>query len=426
MCVAFAISGSLFLQFPFSVSVAMYIKGTSFPGYLKLVSSLNVLSFFITFEKTPIQNIITIINMPTDLQNSNTIKIVVLGAAGGIGQSLSLLIKSQIHYMVRSHTNVRIHLSLYDINEDMISGVVADLSHIDTPVTISAHYNDLHNCLTDASVILIPAGVPRKPGMTRDDLFSVNAGIVSQLTDSIIKYCDLSKLFILLISNPINSLVPVMAKKLMSCENSYGIEKRLFGITTLDSTRGSTFLKDTITLEKIASGLNSMEMPQVPVIGGHSGNTIIPVFSQCSAADNLSQETINHLVHRVQYGGDEIVQAKKGKGSATLSMAHSSFKMLTKFMDLLLGNTPDITITSFISLRDSKNEPIAQGSIELQSRIQDLQYFAIPTVVTLQGINEIKYKIIDYLNSKESNDLLPTCINELKENIDQGLNFTRA
>ncbi|KAG0670222.1 hypothetical protein C6P45_002695 [Maudiozyma exigua] len=367
--------------------------------------------------------------MPTDLQNTTTIKIVVLGAAGGIGQSLSLLIKSQIHYMVRgTQSDIRIHLALYDINEDMVSGVVADLSHVDTPVTISAHYNDgLQECLTNASIILIPAGVPRKPGMTRDDLFTVNAGIVSQLTDSIIKYCDLSKLFILLISNPINSLVPVMIQKLISSENNgYGIEKRLFGITILDSTRGSTFLKDTIISQKTSSGLHNMEMPQVPVIGGHSGNTIIPVYSQCPAADNLSQETINHLVHRVQYGGDEIVQAKKGKGSATLSMAHSSFKMLTKFMDLLLGNTPDITITSFISLRDSKNEPIAQGSIELQSRIQDLQFFAIPTEVTLQGINEIKYKIIDYLNSKESNDLLPICINELKKNIDQGLNFHKS
>lgn len=362
--------------------------------------------------------------MPTDLQNINTIKIVVLGAAGGIGQSLSLLIKSQIHYLVRSHSNVRIHLSLYDINEDMINGVVSDLSHIDTPITISSHYNDLENCLKNSSIILIPAGVPRKPGMTRNDLFSINAKIVSQLTDSIIKYCDLSKLFILLISNPINSLVPVMAKKLMSCSNNNGIEKRLFGITTLDSTRGSTFLKNIVQEQNISSGLQLMEMPQVPVIGGHSGNTIIPVFSQCSAADNLSQETINNLVHRVQYGGDEIVKAKKGKGSATLSMAHSSFKILTKFMDLLLGNSPDITITSFISLINSNNEPIATGSIELQSRIQDLQFFAIPTIVTLQGINEIKYKIIDYLNSKESNDLLPICINELKENIDQGLNFT--
>ncbi|SMN22452.1 similar to Saccharomyces cerevisiae YOL126C MDH2 Cytoplasmic malate dehydrogenase, one of three isozymes that catalyze interconversion of malate and oxaloacetate [Maudiozyma saulgeensis] len=364
-------------------------------------------------------------------QEKDTVKIVVLGAAGGIGQSLSLLIKSQLYYVVRS--NKRIHLALYDINRDAISGVVADMSHIDTPITISAHYPDeenkesLKDCLTNASIVLIPAGVPRKPGMTRDDLFKVNAGIVSQLTDSIIKYCDLKKIFILLISNPINSLIPVIMNRFKyneSITKDTNIEKRLFGITTLDSTRGSIFLKDTINNLKLTSGLQVMEMPHVPVIGGHSGDTIIPVFSQCSAADNLSQDQISNLINRVQYGGDEIVLAKKGKGSATLSMAHSSFKMLIKFVDLILGNCNDLTITSFISLKNlNQDNEIASGGKELMSRINNLNYFAIPAIVTINGIKEIKFKIIDYLNYNEFNDLLPICLKNLKTNIVTGESF---
>ncbi|CAB4256804.1 similar to Saccharomyces cerevisiae YOL126C MDH2 Cytoplasmic malate dehydrogenase, one of three isozymes that catalyze interconversion of malate and oxaloacetate [Maudiozyma barnettii] len=366
------------------------------------------------------------------LQNKkDTIKIVVLGAAGGIGQSLSLLIKSQLYYMVK--TEKRLHLALYDINKDAIAGVVADMSHIDTPITISAHYSDsqdpnesLKACLTDASIVLIPAGVPRKPGMTRDDLFKINAGIVTQLTDSIIEYCDLKKLFILLISNPINSLIPVILNRFKNSNVvDSNIEKRLFGITTLDSTRGAIFLKDMLNDLKISSGLQLMEMPHVPVIGGHSGDTIIPVFSQCSAADNLSQDQISHLIHRIQYGGDEIVMAKKGKGSATLSMAHSSFKMLIKFIDLLLGNSNDITITSYISLTTLDDNEIATGGKELMSRINNLKYFAIPTVVSIDGIKEIKFKIIDYLNYNEFNELLPICLENLNSNIITGESFPK-
>jgi malate dehydrogenase len=100
------------------------------------------------------------------------VKVAVLGAAGGIGQPLSLLLK----------TNVNItELALYDIVNT--PGVAADLSHIDTPAKVSSHMgaNDLPGALKGAHIVVIPAGVPRKPGMTRDDLFTINAGIVQDL-----------------------------------------------------------------------------------------------------------------------------------------------------------------------------------------------------------------------------------------------------
>jgi malate dehydrogenase len=107
--------------------------------------------------------------------------VAVLGAAGGIGQPLSLLMK--LNPLVTG-------LSLYDIVH--APGVAADLSHINTPAKVTGFKKDqLNDALKSADVILIPAGVPRKPGMTRDDLFNTNAGIVQNLAKAIATYFKL-------------------------------------------------------------------------------------------------------------------------------------------------------------------------------------------------------------------------------------------
>jgi lactate/malate dehydrogenase, NAD binding domain len=87
-------------------------------------------------------------------------------AGGGIGQPLSLLLK--MNKLVGE-------LALYDIAGT--PGVAADLSHCNTPVTVTAYMgaDELGACLKGADLVVIPAGVPRKPGMTRDDLFNTNA-----------------------------------------------------------------------------------------------------------------------------------------------------------------------------------------------------------------------------------------------------------
>ena len=79
-------------------------------------------------------------------------------------------------------------------------------------------------------MVVIPAGVPRKPGMTRDDLFNVNGSIVGDLVGACAKYCP--KAHLLIISNPVNSTVPIAAGILKKA----GVydPKRLFGVTTLD------------------------------------------------------------------------------------------------------------------------------------------------------------------------------------------------
>jgi malate dehydrogenase len=116
-------------------------------------------------------------------------KVAVLGAAGGIGQPLSLLCKLSPEIS---------ELSCYDIVGT--PGVAADLSHIPTrssvtgrlpsPASFPAGGNaGLEGALSGAEVVVIPAGVPRKPGMTRDDLFNTNAGIVKTLVEGCAKFC---------------------------------------------------------------------------------------------------------------------------------------------------------------------------------------------------------------------------------------------
>jgi malate dehydrogenase len=128
------------------------------------------------------------------------VKIAVLGAAGGIGQPLSLLLKQNAHIS---------HLALYDIVN--VHGVGADLGHINTRARVTSHLGkeELAAALKDCYAVVIPAGVPRKPGMTRDDLFRINAGILKELASGVAEHCP--KAFVLAISNPVNSIVPIIA-----------------------------------------------------------------------------------------------------------------------------------------------------------------------------------------------------------------------
>lgn len=365
-----------------------------------------------------------------DSGSSEQIRICVLGAAGGIGQSLSQLLKTQIHYLLPSHTNRTVHLSLYDIDQDAINGVATDLSHIDTPVNMSWYSGtSIDQCLQNANIVVIPAGMPRKPGMTRDDLFTVNAKIVTDLTDAIYHHCDLSKVFVLLISNPVNSLVPVMYYRFKQLLNhkttniSVGIERRIFGITKLDVVRASTFLKH--EYEKVTGHLSS-NMPFVPVIGGHSGDTIIPLFSQNTWSQVLSEEVLQNLVNRVQYGGDEIVKAKGGKGSATLSMAHAGFKCVQDFFNLVVGNVHEIESINFVPLLGFDGNPIARGAEKLLNRIGNTPFFSIPMAIDLKGTCAINYNLLNNLNPYESKELLPLCLTKLKKNIENGKAFIES
>lgn len=230
-------------------------------------------------------------------------KVAVIGAAGGIGQALALLLKNRLP--------AGSDLALYDI-APVTPGVAVDLSHIPTPVSIKGYCGeDPTPALEGADVVLISAGVARKPGMDRSDLFNVNAGIVRSLSEKIADVCP--KALIGIITNPVNTTVAIAAE-VLKAKGVYD-KNRLFGVTTLDIIRSETFVAE---LKDKDPG-----QVRVPVIGGHSGVTILPLLSQVEGV-TFTEEEVAALTPRIQNAGTEVVEAKAGGGSATLSMGQAA------------------------------------------------------------------------------------------------------
>ncbi len=245
-------------------------------------------------------------------------KVCVLGAAGGIGQPLSLLLKLNLP--------AGSELSLYDV-APFTPGVAVDLSHIPTDVAVSGFVgDDAEAAMANADIVVIPAGVPRKPGMTRDDLFNVNAGIVKKLVTAGTLACPNACFAI--VTNPVNSTVPIAAEVLRSA--AVYDKRKLFGVTTLDVIRSNTFVAK---LKSI-----SCDEVNVNVIGGHSGVTILPLLSSIPGV-NLSQDEIESLTPRIQEAGTEVVEAKAGAGSATLSMAQAAARFTLSLVGALNGKS---------------------------------------------------------------------------------------
>jgi malate dehydrogenase len=160
-----------------------------------------------------------------------------------------------------------------------------------------------------------------------------NASIVRDLASAVARVSPTA--IILVISNPVNSTVPIVAATLEKA----GVfdPAHVFGVTTLDVVRATRFL----------AGIASAPPTDTPVavIGGHSGATIVPLLSQSKYGKAVTGEVYEKLVHRIQFGGDEVVKAKDGAGSATLSMAFAGAKFTNSILRGLNGEKGVITPT---------------------------------------------------------------------------------
>jgi len=326
------------------------------------------------------------------------VKAVVLGAAGGIGQPLALLLKAN---------PLVIELGLFDIVNT--PGVAADLSHISTPAKVEGYLppdDGLKKTLKGADIVVIPAGVPRKPGMTRDDLFKINAGIVRTLAEGIAAKCP--KAFVLVISNPVNSTVPIVAEVLKKAK-VYD-PKRVFGVTTLDVVRASTFVAEIVGDPALAP------TQVVPVVGGHSGVTILPLLSQAEPPlpSSVTQSEIEELTHRIQFGGDEVVKAKDGAGSATLSMAQAGYHFADLCIQAIKGKT-GLTTPSYVNLAAHEAGETVQKELG-----ETVEYFSVRVELGREGVSKIHPlgKVSEY-----EQGLIKAALPELHTNIDNGVSF---
>lgn len=310
-------------------------------------------------------------------------KVTVLGAAGGIGQPLALLLKNQLP--------AGSELRLYDVNP-VVPGVAADLSHIPTPVKVTGHKADeLDAALKDADVVVIPAGVPRKPGMTRDDLFNVNAGIVKNLVAAGARACP--KACYCIITNPVNSTVPIAAETLKAA----GVydPRKVFGVTMLDIIRANTFVGE-------LKGIDPRKL-DVTVIGGHSGNTILPLLSQVPGV-SFTEDEVKMLTPKIQEAGTAVVEAKAGGGSATLSMADAGARFTLKLVAALAG-AKDIVECCYVEAKGFPTE-----------------YFATRVKLGQNGVAEIlPYGKLSAFEQKALDEAVPA----IQKNIQTGVEFAR-
>lgn len=331
------------------------------------------------------------------------VKVTVCGAAGGIGQPLSLLLKLNPQVT---------QLSLFDVVN--VPGVGADLSHINTGAETKSFLPSskedktaLAESLKGSDLVIIPAGVPRKPGMTRDDLFNINASIVQGLAEGIAE--NAPNAFVLIISNPVNSTVPIVAETFKA--KKVFKPSRLLGVTTLDIVRANTFISDLFPKETKPTDF------EINVVGGHSGETIVPLFSLGAKSyyDKLSDEQKKELVHRVQFGGDEVVQAKNGAGSATLSMAYAGYRLAESVLKAAAGE--DVTESTFVYLDSS-----IQGAAEAKKLVKNLDFFSLPARLSKDGIAAVDYSVLEKASAEEKK-YLEVAIEQLSKNIEKGVTF---
>merc|ERR1711865_105136 len=234
-------------------------------------------------------------------------------------------------------------------------------------------------------------GMPRKPGMTRDDLFKVNADIAKGIVEACAKYCP--NAILCMIVNPVNSVVPAVAE----LYKKKGLDpKKIVGVTTLDCVRANKFVAD-------MTGKHPKDV-DVPVIGGHAGITIMPVFSQDPTAATIDQAKIEALDKRTQDAGTEVVNAKGGKGSATLSMAFAGARLASAILSGLNGRRR--TECAYV-----------------QSDITDLPYFTSKVVFGEKGVTKVipLGELSEYETKR-----LEEVKTQLKTEIDTGLEYAKT
>merc|ERR1712039_1016347 len=189
---------------------------------------------------------------------------------------------------------------------------------------------------------------------------------------------------ILVISNPVNSTVPIAASVLKKA-GVYN-PKKLFGVTTLDVCRAKTFVAN-------AKG-NDVLKTNVPVVGGHAGTTIVPLLSQAEPKVTFTDEERDALTHRIMFGGDEVVKAKAGGGSATLSMAFAGAEFADKVMAAMSGEK-GITECTFVQ----------------QDKVPGVTFFSLPVTLGKDGVEAIHdYGAVTAHEKKLIYDMTPDLI----------------
>ena len=288
---------------------------------------------------------------------------------------------------------------LFDIADGIPQGKALDIaesspiSAFDANIIGTSSYEDIK----DSDVCIVTAGVPRKPGMSRDDLLSINLRVMKSVGDGIKKYAPNS--FVICITNPLDAMVWALQKYSgLSPENVVGMA----GV--LDSGRFAYFLAEEFNV--------SVKDVQTFVLGGH-GDTMVPLVRYSTVGGIpipdlvkmgwSSQKKIDQIVQRTRDGGAEIVALLK-TGSAFYAPAASAINMAESY------------------LRDQKRIIPCAANLSGQYGLKDI-YVGVPTIIGNKGVEkiiEINLNEIEKLNFSKSIESVKNLIDACKK-IDQDL-----
>jgi malate dehydrogenase len=216
---------------------------------------------------------------------------------------------------------------LFDIAEGVPQGKALDIAQSAPVDSFDAHYTgaNSYEALDNADVCIVTAGVPRKPGMSRDDLLSINLKVMEQVGAGIKKYAP--DAFVICITNPLDAMVWALQK-------ASGLpHKKMVGMAgVLDSARFRYFLADEFNV--------SVEDVTAFVLGGH-GDSMVPLVRYSTVAGIplpdlvkmgwTSQSRIDEIVDRTRNGGAEIVNLLK-TGSAYYAPAAAAIAMAESYL----------------------------------------------------------------------------------------------
>lgn len=201
---------------------------------------------------------------------------------------------------VLAHREIANEVVLLDIKEGFAEGKALDIwqtSPINLYDTRTVGSTNDYSRTADSDVVVITSGLPRKPGMSRDDLIATNAGIVKTVTENIIKYSP--NAVIIVVSNPLDVMT------YCAFLNAKVDSKKVFGMAgILDTARYRAFLAEELNV--------SPKDIQAVLMGGH-GDTMVPLpryttVGGIPVTELISEEKLNEIIERTKFGGGEIVK----------------------------------------------------------------------------------------------------------------------
>ncbi len=254
---------------------------------------------------------------------------------------------------------------LFDVAEGIPQGKALDLAELAPMAGFDARLlgTNAYEHIAGADVVIVTAGIARKPGMSRDDLLAVNLKVMEQAGAGIAKYTP--DAFVICITNPLDAMV-------WALQRASGLPRpKVVGMAgVLDSARLRFFLADEFNV--------SVEDVTAFVLGGH-GDTMVPLLRYCTVAGIpvpdlikigwTSQERIDAIVARTRNGGAEIVELLKS-GSAFYAPAAAAIAMAESY------------------LKDKKRVLPVAAALSGEYGLKDI-YVGVPAVIGARGVERI-------------------------------------